>query len=119
MSSKIPKSVAQIPIPLYGGTIWFAQSIDDTKICASLLEAPAPPDAADGLSYPWFWYRNKRVLLTMLLGADTATLAHELAHVTFRILGYVNVPVENDGANEAFCYLIGHLMAEATKHLKV
>lgn len=118
MPSKIPKSVARIPIPLYGGTLWFAQSIEDAGVCASLLEASPPPDGADGLSYPWLSYQGKRVLLIVLLGADVATLAHELAHATFRILGYVGVPVENDAANEAFCYMLGYLMEKALPYIK-
>lgn len=118
MTSKLPKSVARISIPLYGGTIWFAQSIDDTKICASLLEGDVPPDGAEGLSYPWLSYKNKRVLLVALFNNDVAVLAHEMCHATFKVLGYVGVPVENDAANEAYCYLMGYFMEQALPHLK-
>jgi hypothetical protein len=118
MAAKLPKSVARIPIPLYGGTVWFAQSIVDTQICASLLGAEAPPDGCDGLCYEWHSYMGKRILLVLAPPTDVPTLAHEISHATFKILGYVGVPVENDAANEAFCYLMGYLMQEALNQLK-
>lgn len=118
MASKLPKSVARIPIPLYGGTVWFAQSIVDTQICASLLGAEPPPDGSSGLCYPWHSYQSKRILLVTVLQGSVPTLAHEMCHVTFNVLGYAGVPIENDAANESYCYLMGHLMQEALTHLK-
>lgn len=114
---KIPKSVARIPVPIYGGTLWFAQSREDATICAALLEGEEPPDACAGLTYPWLQYKGKQVLLVMALAADIPTLTHELAHATFNILGYVGVAV-SPANDEAFCYLLGHLMQEAIPHLK-
>lgn len=117
MASKLPKSVARIPVPLYGGTLWLTQSIEDTQICAALLGREDSLEGCSGMTFPWLQYKGKRILLVMTLAACVPTLTHELAHATFNILDYAGVAV-SAADDEAFCYLLGHLMQEALTHLK-
>lgn len=117
MPPKLPKSVTRIPIPLYGGTLWFAQSIDDVSICASLIGEELSAPGWYGIAYPISSYRGGRVLLVGVQQGSVDVLAHEMAHATFKILDYAGVSVSADD-DEAFCYLLQHLMAEAVPHLK-
>jgi hypothetical protein len=116
MPTKLPKSVARIPIPLYGGSLWVAQSIADTNICASLIGGETDIEGWEGLSYPLLSYRGHPVYLVGLKRPAVDVLAHELSHVTFKILHGAGVAVSPKD-DEAFCYLMQYLMAKALPYL--
>lgn len=44
---------------------------------------------------------------------EYAALSHELLHATFHVLNFCNVEYAYDGNNEAFTYLLEHLMRNA------
>ncbi len=45
-----------------------------------------------------------------VLDGSVCTLAHEIAHAVFFILGYVGVDTDAGEANETFCYLLENTM---------
>lgn len=118
MASKLPKSVARIPIPLYGGTVWFAQSIEDTRICASLIGVEAfEAEGWSGITYGGYTYQRQSITLVGLKDLAVDVLAHEMAHVAMGTLGNAGVVVTPKD-DEAFCYLLQHLMAKSIPYLK-
>ena len=110
MTSQRPATVKTCPVPLYGGSVWLAKSIEDIQACVALLGGDPPPDKAAGLAYPCAYHKRSKVYLVGVYDGSISTLAHELAHTTFFILSDCGVPVEPGAHNEAFCYLLGHLM---------
>ncbi|EJP5182663.1 hypothetical protein NT945_003986 [Salmonella enterica] len=57
----------------------------------------------------------------ILLGVFTGelhVLAHECAHVAFRICSLCGVEINPDGSNETYCYLLGKIFRFAEKHVK-
>src|SRR5260370_686076 len=112
MTVKIPKSVAKIPVPLYGGSVWLAQSLADTVFCATVLGGDTDISGCGGASYPAMMYRGNAVYLVGLIWTTPDILVHELSHAAFNILGRAGVEIDPDN-NEAFCYLLQHLVESA------
>lgn len=67
-------------------------------------------------------YRNADTGETLyLLGVfdgALSTLAHECAHIAFYVCRDTGVVVEEAGANETYCYLVGGLFKFAESHLE-
>lgn len=56
-----------------------------------------------------------------LLGVFTGephVLAHECAHVAFRICSLCGVEINPDGSNETYCYLLGRIFRFAEGYVK-
>ena len=65
------------------------------------------------------FYTKKNIVykcnVIVILDNNFSTFCHELSHATFRILQYVGINLENDGANEAYCYLFGEMIGDLYK----
>lgn len=101
----------KIEIPIYGGTIHYTTSRKAfSKACEKAGE-DVEFDDYHGITVV-LANEKGRLYLVGAFDKHPATIAHEIAHVCFAVLGYVGVDAR-DSMGEAFCYLHTHLMREA------
>lgn len=106
----------KIEIPLYGGELRITTSRRKlNKACEKLDEDPIADDY-HGVTVITS-NEEGRLYLVGVFDKTPTTLAHEIAHVCFAVLGYVGVDAR-DSMGEAFCYLHTHLMREAMPALE-
>lgn len=117
MASKLPKSVARFDVPIYGGTVWFAQTVEDTQICASLIGAEFDPEGWGGISWGGYSYKGASIYLVGIKTQSVSVLAHEMSHVAMGVLGHAGVVVTPKD-DEAFCYLLEFLLDRSIPYLK-
>ncbi|ECU9162065.1 TPA: hypothetical protein G5T75_003397 [Salmonella enterica] len=58
------------------------------------------------------------IILLGVFTGDLHVLAHECAHVAFRICSLCGVEINPDGSNETYCYLLGNIFRFAEEHVK-
>ena len=112
-----PAHIRRHKIPVYGGTLVVVRTHKDYKTVAALFEDnPSSPakDEAGGTTHLTDKGGSSYYLVSVYEGGMQC-LVHELAHVTFMVLGHCGVPVTRGGNNEAFCYLLDALFGIATR----
>ena len=114
---KWPKTVRSFEIPIYGVRLYVITSRDEAKQCDYYLHRTEtwPIDGTSGFAI----YEKNLLFFDPLFAIAVfnplpSVIAHECAHIAFRLLGRVGVPVQEGKANEAFCYLLDWLVTQVT-----
>lgn len=101
------KGVKAFRIPIYTGWVYM---VSDPKVMAKINLALGLEHHTDVGGSARHVRDNNTGTSCFLIGVydgKLSTFVHELAHITFMILEWVNVPVPDGKANEAYCYLYG------------
>ena len=107
---KWPKPFREFAVPLYFGRVYIFDNKETMRQAEEYL-TKAPCELSPGLGRA-LELRNddgRYVFLVGVFNGSTSTLVHELAHTTFFILAAAGVPLDKDGTNEAYCYLLDSL----------
>jgi hypothetical protein len=100
-----------LKVPLFGGTIVLTRTIDEwDAACRKFGAEPFTPRNVSGLTTNYRDRHGERHYICGVFDSSIGTLAHEVAHAVFFIFGDVGATVEAGQANEAFTYMLGHLM---------
>ena len=121
--SRIPKGVKRIPIPIYGGYLHLVRSL---KVVRAWDKQIHGGDEAWGSNAYEAFARTERGLIgyggvlrvLFIPQYEPGLVAHECAHVVFRLFGDVGIPIKEGRGNEAFCYLLQELVETITKLVK-
>lgn len=119
--AKWPKKMPFIRVPIYSNMrVYITGSIEEYRQALSSINEPEPPLGIGGVSESFSNSRTGEKFF--LIGVfyedeDGSTLAHECGHLAFSILKRVGVD-PTEGANEAYCYLLGWLVSEIGKVLR-
>lgn len=115
--AKWPKVVGTV-VPIFGGTVVLCNTPKQFTDCEMYLTHQNRSDLPlGGVCASMRGSKGDRMYLVGVFDKTIATLAHELAHACFFILGDVGVRVEPGERNETFCYLLSYLLAEQIPHL--
>jgi hypothetical protein len=106
------KEVREISLQPYPGRLFVAKTIKAYEVAH--LEIFKTPDVitcsqsgsftgGEGLDGKW----------TYLVWASHNSLAHELSHVVLHVFGLCGID-PREASGEPFCYMLSHLMLEAT-----
>lgn len=101
------KASRVMTVPLFGGIVYLAKNQKQLDKLTDRFEQERVGKYAGGCAIR---IRNtvtsERIYIAAVFDGTKATLAHELAHVAFFVLGHVGVDIEQSGCNETFCYLL-------------
>jgi hypothetical protein len=112
LETKYPKPDKRFLVPLFGGEVNVFRNKDKMNkahLALGLEEIDFTGNVgiARNLSHTG---TGEVLYLVGWFDEKQTTLVHELAHLTFYVLGNAGVPVENNGAaNETYCYLLDNL----------
>jgi hypothetical protein len=113
------KESRRLSVPIFGGTVYLATSRKQLDKLTDRFDCERVGQYQGGCAIRIKHTKTgERIYLAAVFDGTIATLAHELAHVTFFILSHVGVEIEEDGCNETFCYLLTHLMHHFEKALR-
>lgn len=109
MDNIFPIEAKAFEIPMYRCVVSIAYNAEVYKRCQAYFEDEDEELYAGATRK----YEEGSQYLVGVFDGTSSTLVHELAHAAFMILDHVGIPIETDGNNEAYCYLIGYLMEMA------
>lgn len=110
---RFPKGVIEIPVDIYHTTVYVANNrkdFDDFDRYILRDRYEQENLLCDGINKTYLNDRGNQIGLVGIFSKRKSVVAHEMSHAAFHILGRVGIAIEQDGANEAFTYLLSYLM---------
>lgn len=98
-------------LPIYDRKVVLCRTIEEwDKVGKKHGEEPYTSRNLCGLSTVYRPKGKDPVYVCGVFDDSISTLAHELAHATFYILGDIGIPVKAGKNNEDFTWMLGYLM---------
>lgn len=105
-----PSDTPSIDIPIYFGTVYVTTTLEQFRQCQQYLGDDPYPNVVAGLCQMYQHGDGDVAYLIGVFDNKLSTLAHELAHTTFKIFKHVGIEI--GGNNEAYCYLLDYLFEQ-------
>lgn len=113
---KWPKPFKEFAVPLYFGRVYIFDDKEKMRQAEEYMtKKPAKLSPGVGRTVQLGHESGDICFLVGVFNGSTTTLVHELAHTTFFILSAAGVPLDENGTNEAYCYLLDSLFELSCK----
>lgn len=114
----LPRTIAKIPVHLYGGTLLFAKTRKDFEKAYKWLHGSEYPDNSEdgaGLTVREPLFKDGAVYyLSSVFDQDIETVVHEAGHVATLIMKRSGINSHDDDG-ESFCFLLEYVFREMHK----